>query len=210
MAYIYKISNNFNNKIYIGYTTSTIEERFKEHLYRASKKLFKYSKLYSYMNKYGCENFKIETIQECLLEEMKDLEIYYILLLDTYYNGLNNTKGGDGCLGYKHTNETKNLLSLTPNIKKDKSYEEIYNDPDIEKDKRSKGASNYWSSLTDIERLERCSKNKNRKSKYSVALITEIKSLLNSKTDKELKNLYPDVNYSLFNDLRKGRRWKHL
>lgn len=162
------------------------------------------------MNKYGYDNFTISTIQECKIEETKSLEIYYILLLDTYYNGLNNTKGGDGCLGYKHTTETKLLLSNIKNPKKDKSYEEIYKYPDIEKDKRRIGSSNYWSSLTDEERIERCSKNKNRKSKYSISLITEIKDLLNSKTNKELKLLYPDVNYSLFNDLRSGRRWSHI
>ena len=31
MAYIYKIINNINQKIYIGKTSSTIEKRFKEH-----------------------------------------------------------------------------------------------------------------------------------------------------------------------------------
>ena len=31
MPYIYKIINNVNQKNYIGKTTRTIEERFKEH-----------------------------------------------------------------------------------------------------------------------------------------------------------------------------------
>ena len=32
IGYIYKITNNINNKIYIGKTTYSIEKRFKEHL----------------------------------------------------------------------------------------------------------------------------------------------------------------------------------
>lgn len=32
MAYIYKIVNRVNQKVYIGKTQGTIEERFKQHL----------------------------------------------------------------------------------------------------------------------------------------------------------------------------------
>ena len=32
-GYIYKISNNVNDKVYIGQTIETIEKRFKDHIY---------------------------------------------------------------------------------------------------------------------------------------------------------------------------------
>ena len=35
MGYIYKITNNINQKIYIGLTTLSVEERWKSHLYTA-------------------------------------------------------------------------------------------------------------------------------------------------------------------------------
>ena len=41
MAYIYKIINNINQKIYIGKTSSTIEKRFKEHCNDSKKKMRK-------------------------------------------------------------------------------------------------------------------------------------------------------------------------
>ena len=34
MGYIYKITNDINNKLYIGQTTNTIQDRFNKHKYR--------------------------------------------------------------------------------------------------------------------------------------------------------------------------------
>ena len=36
--YVYKITNILNNKVYIGITSRTIEERFKEHKYRINER----------------------------------------------------------------------------------------------------------------------------------------------------------------------------
>lgn len=38
MPYIYKITNDINNKIYIGKTLYTIEHRFKEHCKDSKKR----------------------------------------------------------------------------------------------------------------------------------------------------------------------------
>lgn len=39
MAFIYKITNQINNKLYIGKTSlSSVEERFKEHIQDSKKK----------------------------------------------------------------------------------------------------------------------------------------------------------------------------
>ena len=40
MGYIYKIINDINDKIYIGQTIRTIEERWKEHLKESNGILF--------------------------------------------------------------------------------------------------------------------------------------------------------------------------
>ena len=58
---IYKITCLVNNKVYIGLTTTSIEERWKGHI-SVSKRSRKY--LYASMRKYGIENFKIEQIDE--------------------------------------------------------------------------------------------------------------------------------------------------
>ncbi len=61
--------------------------------------------------------------------------------------------------GKHHTDETKKKLAeSTTRHKKDKSYNELYNDPNSEKEKRSLGMKQYWESLNENQRLERCEK----------------------------------------------------
>lgn len=93
MAYIYKITNNINNKIYIGKTEFDIQKRFKEHC-RDSKKEYKNRPLYNAMNKYGIEHFKIEEIEEC--NNPEERERYWIEYYNSFKNGYNATLGGDG------------------------------------------------------------------------------------------------------------------
>ena len=93
MAYIYKITNDINNKIYIGKTNFSIEKRFQEHIHD-SKQYYENRPLYKAMNKYGIEHFHIEQIEETNTPE--DREIYWINYYDSYHNGYNATKGGDG------------------------------------------------------------------------------------------------------------------
>ena len=59
MAYIYKITNDINGKIYIGKTYNSIEKRFKEHCKDRLKRKCEQRPLYSAMNKYGIEHFYI-------------------------------------------------------------------------------------------------------------------------------------------------------
>lgn len=96
-GYIYKITCIINNKIYIGQTTKNINVRFNEHC-RDSKK-FDYP-LYRSMRKYGIENFIIELIEECSINELNDRECYWIKFYDSvawHNKGYNATLGGDGC-----------------------------------------------------------------------------------------------------------------
>ena len=52
------------------------------------------------MNKYGVENFVVETIEEVADRTMLDeRERYWIAYYDTAKNGYNATLGGDGRLG---------------------------------------------------------------------------------------------------------------
>ena len=101
MAYIYKIINNINQKIYIGKTSSTIEKRFKEHCNDSKKERCEKRPLYDAMNKYGIENFTVEKVEEVENDEIaSQREIYWINKLRTYIgfndcNGYNAPLGGD-------------------------------------------------------------------------------------------------------------------
>ena len=95
MASIYVIKNNINNKLYIGKTTLTIEERWKQHLKDSHKRnLYEKRPLYRAMEKYGREHFYIELIEAT--DKPEEREIYWIDYYDTYHNGYNATRGGDG------------------------------------------------------------------------------------------------------------------
>lgn len=98
MAYIYKITNQINNKIYIGKTCTSIDIRWKEHI-RDSRR-FPDRPLYRALNKYGVDNFIIEQIEECSSSQANDREIYWIKYYNSYYSGYNATTGGEGSVKY--------------------------------------------------------------------------------------------------------------
>lgn len=129
MGYIYKITNDKNNKMYIGKTEHiNPEERWKEHLQDYQKKRYEKRPLYEAMNKYGVEHFHFEVIEETKNEEEScSREQYWINKLRTYIgfkdcNGYNATLGGDGksylnlnkkeVIDY-HTNESMYIVSET-------------------------------------------------------------------------------------------------
>lgn len=94
MAYIYQITNDINNKIYIGKTEFSIEKRFKEHCSDAFRRRYEKRPLYSAMRKYGIEHFHIELLEETKTPEER--EIYWIKKKGSYKNGYNETFGGEG------------------------------------------------------------------------------------------------------------------
>lgn len=108
MGYIYCITNLINQKQYVGKTTYSITKRFKEHCKDHTKEKLEKRPLYRAMRKYGIENFIVQQLIECDNEELDSYEILYIDKLDTYHNGYNATRGGDGkpLFDYKQIIET--------------------------------------------------------------------------------------------------------
>ena len=103
-GFIYKIENDINNHVYIGKTILTIEERFREHLKEMEKYKAKNRPLYNAMNKYGCEHFYINIIEECDVALLSDREQYWIDYYNSYNDGYNATRGGDGSVLYDYDN----------------------------------------------------------------------------------------------------------
>ena len=99
MGYIYKITNLQNNKIYIGKTTTCIQERFSKHIYEANTPNTKGYMfiLHKAFRKYGINNFNIEQIEEIDNFLLNDREIYWINFYNSMIpNGYNMTFGGEG------------------------------------------------------------------------------------------------------------------
>lgn len=94
MAYIYQITNDINEKIYIGKTESSIENRFKKHCNDAFRERNEKRPLYAAMRKYGIEHFHIKLIEET--NDPEEREKYWIEKLGSFKYGYNATIGGDG------------------------------------------------------------------------------------------------------------------
>lgn len=96
MIGIYKITNKINQKIYIGQSIDIIE-RWKQHNYKAfnQKEIAYNSAIHSAFRKYGVENFSLEILEECTVQELDEKEKYWIEKLDSLVpNGYNILKGG--------------------------------------------------------------------------------------------------------------------
>ena len=211
---IYKITNKKNGLMYIGCTVYSLDKRFYEHIYRSQ--IFEYkSKLYNSIRKYGKQSFEIDLICECEIENMHMCEIKYIEMYDTYTNGLNSTRGGEGCLGYEHTDETKEKIS---NILKNgashkgKTYEQLYGDNSFdEKSKRSLSVKLGWETISDEDKQKRVNKVKEKirkNCKYGIDLISDIKNKFKEGYSvKEINNLYPQIGVSYLYTIKNNKRW---
>ena len=104
-GYIYKITNNINNKIYVGKHKS---EKFDDSYWGGGKILRKSIK------KYGKENFSREILEECFSKkELNEKEKFWIKELDCRNPeiGYNISIGGDGGGIFGHHNFSEQGLN---------------------------------------------------------------------------------------------------
>lgn len=101
-GFIYVITNDVNGKQYVGKTTTTIEQRFQEHLSEYNRIRCEKRPLYAAMNKYGIEHFSIKQLEECDLSILSEREQFWIKQLNTFHFGYNATYGGDGTQLYDY------------------------------------------------------------------------------------------------------------
>lgn len=110
MGYIYKITNQINNKVYVGQTKKTVDYRFKEHNRQAKIELKgerPLTHLHAAIIKYGFENFKVETLEQCDNNDLNEKEKYWIAYYDSYNCGYNMTQGGQGINNHVPANTKK-------------------------------------------------------------------------------------------------------
>lgn len=130
MAYIYKIVNKVNGKVYIGQTTDTLEHRFQAHIIESTKSRSKNRPLYKAFSKYGINNFYIEAIETLLTdtELLQQQEKFWIAHYKSFCGdsdswGYNATRGGDSRLLFDHEfiaqdlTKTGSLLQTSINCK---------------------------------------------------------------------------------------------
>lgn len=122
---VYIVTNNINNKQYVGKTTADPVKYWNMHKSRAATGVNKV--LYHAMRKYGNDNFDFKIFKEIdfttleeLNEELNSLEIKTIAKLNTLIpNGYNVTIGGDGAKGAKRDeNFRENLRKIKTGVKR--------------------------------------------------------------------------------------------
>lgn len=120
-GYIYIIKNYCNEKVYIGQTTQSIQERFNQHMKPSTTKKRGTYKIYNAINKYGKENFYIELLEETTEDKLDEREMFYIDKFDSYKNGYNSTNGGDS----KTICKIQDVEKLKEMFNKNKTYQEM-------------------------------------------------------------------------------------
>lgn len=116
---IYKITNKINGHSYIGQSVDIKRrwrcEKTKAFNINSREGDFTLSKA---LRKYGIDNFTFEVIEECPREKLNEREAYWISYYNTYYDGYNETLGGDTQehqlkLNSQQVEEITNLLQDT-------------------------------------------------------------------------------------------------
>ena len=105
---VYYHKNKINNKLYIGITKDPLNKRWRSN----GEGYARQPKFYNAIKKYGWDNFDhILLIDKISVEEAKIIERELIKIYNTKENGYNNTEGGEGLVGYHHSEETKKKMS---------------------------------------------------------------------------------------------------
>ena len=108
---IYLISNDVNNKVYVGQTTQTLKKRFNGHCCYSKSDKSQNMYIKRAIHKYGRDKFHISLLEKCLLEQLNERERYWIDFYDSYNNGYNLTLGGQSS-NYFSIHRLENTIDL--------------------------------------------------------------------------------------------------
>lgn len=156
MAKIYKITNDVNNFVYVGFTSSSIEQRWRFHV-RDHKDVSDTRPLYVAMRDIGIEHFSISVIDAHDDDEycLRVLEPHYIKENNSFENGYNASKGGDGstresCRGKKvfaYDDELNYVRTFNSNVEAAEFLESDCGTVSAACSNASKGESSYVKGL---------------------------------------------------------------
>ncbi len=137
---IYKITNDYNDEIYIGSTCDTLVKRFSSHKKASNNHNDKHRPLYQLINEIGFNRFRIQLIEDYPCEDryqLRQKEGQYIRQIGT----LNNIIAGRTGIEYRLENKEK--LKEYNNSEKVKELRKIYRKKDENKEKKRERDKNY-------------------------------------------------------------------
>jgi group I intron endonuclease len=103
------IENTINHKVYVGFTTSSLKTRFRQHARCGNIN----TKIGKAIQKYGVGSFKMTVLfqSDDIEYTLNTAEGQYIELFNSREDGYNMTDGGDGRLNYDMPSEVKKKIS---------------------------------------------------------------------------------------------------
>ena len=187
---IYKITNIKNGKVYIGQSVN-LDVRIKNHMYHLEKEDHYNQLLQRSFKKYGKENFVIEVMEECDVEELDDKERFWISFFDSTNReyGYNFESGG-------HSNkvlhaETRKKLS-----------------EHFKKARLGEGNPMYGRKLPKYRIKQLRMTNRGRSDKLTERDVRHIKmALYLGRSQIELSSMY-EVSHSTINKIAKVANWE--
>lgn len=230
--YVYKITNKKNGKLYIG-KTDDIKRRWKAHVNLSKHpKLKNHEIIHAAIRKHGTRSFTLEII-EIYTSEKKTLkrEMYWIAFYKTNVRrygrdaGYNQTDGGEGISGFKHSAATKAKIGRANKGRKAhnfgqkptkatirsiskavKAYYAIHPNPMTGR-KHSKKTKKMWS----IKRKGLTKGSDIASSKLIENQVKHIKRLLkqNKLTNAKIGEMF-SVTGECISAIRCGKTWRHV
>lgn len=197
---IYKITSLIDDKFYIG-SAENFPRRFRNHKYYLRLNKHHNNYLQNVFNKYGENNLNFEIIAKCPKEYLIKLEQWFIDNLKPEYN---ICKVANSCLGRKHSQETRDIISKKLSGRKQSDEHKEKN--------RLKSTGNTLPEET-INKLKQITYN-HLETKGSIKLnkeqVLEIIELLNKK--EKIVNIAKKFNVSrhTVTNIKKGHTWYFL
>lgn len=121
---VYVIRNIKNGKVYVG-QTNDLKLRKRNHFSDLKANIHHNKHLQNAWNKYGEENFEFEVLEECPLEKLNEVEIYWIKFYESYNRrfGYNFELGGNNS---PQTQETRDKIDSTIELRKQKIFDDRF------------------------------------------------------------------------------------
>ena len=123
--YVYQHKNKINDKSYFGITKQIPEQRWGAN----GNNYANCPHFWAAIQKYGQENFSWEIIEDNISKELLNKrESFWIEYYDTYFNGYNETKGGDDAahlVQWIHDNKNQHVEQALKNLEKAQQSNEL-------------------------------------------------------------------------------------
>jgi len=203
---IYKLYFDNDSRFYIG-STNNLQERLQAHN-RAILKQKHFNRYFQRLClKLGIENLKFEILIKCPQEYLLKAEQWFVDKLKPELN-LAQTVGrppANRKRGYKMSEKAKlNISKAKTGQKVDRSN---YTHSQETLDKMSKALTGRIISEETKQKMKEAKANGGKYSKLTIEQVKKIKSLVGSKTDKEIAELF-SCSRATINQIKNNKIWK--